>query len=142
MNKLVKKQNKNRWIEKTPSHIFYANTIKKYFPELMKIPDSNTGVPLNAGKMRLFISDKTNAILKRMKVRGFRHYTEFQDWFRKDFKDDVETILFSDASRSRGLYNMDNLRSVFEDHISGNKNYGHFLGTAIGLELWFRNFVD
>jgi asparagine synthase (glutamine-hydrolysing) len=37
---------------------------------------------------------------------------------------------------------MDFLKEVFEQHASGQKDYGHLLGTIVGLELWFRQFVD
>ena len=111
-------------------------------PGLVKIPNSNTGAPLDAGPLRLFISDKFNSLMKRLSVRGFRHYTEFQNWHREGFKQSSQEIIFSEKTKDRNIYNMDQLKSVFELHISGKKDYGHILGTIVGLELWFRSFVD
>lgn len=116
--------------------------IKRCMPELIKIPNSNTGAPLNAGPLRLFLTDKLNSIMRRLGVKGFRHYTEFQDWQRQDFRKAIEKILFSKRLLDRDIYDMRYLRSVFERHVSGKKNYAHLLGTIVGLELWFQNFVD
>jgi asparagine synthase (glutamine-hydrolysing) len=121
---------------------FHVEFIKKCMPELIKISDSNTGAPLDAGPLRLFLTDKFNSLMKRLSVTGFRHYTEFQKWHRDSFRENTRKIIFSEQAAARNLYNMDTLKSVFELHISGAKNYGHLLGTIVGLELWFRIFVD
>lgn len=116
--------------------------IKRCMPALIKIPNSNTGAPLNAGPLRLFLTDKFNSLMKRLSIRGFRHYTEFQDWQRKNFRETTEKIIFSNRLQNRDIYDKKYLKVVFENHVSGKKNYAHLLGTMVGLELWFRNFVD
>jgi asparagine synthase (glutamine-hydrolysing) len=116
--------------------------IKKWMPKLISIPDSNTGAPLDAGPLRLFVIDKFNSLMKRFSVSGFRHYTEFQKWHRERFRKSSHKIIFSEKTRSRNLYNMDYLETIFASHISGKRDYGHLLGTVIGLELWFRIFID
>ncbi|MBU4185740.1 MAG: hypothetical protein KKC23_06025, partial [Proteobacteria bacterium] len=116
--------------------------IKRCMPGLVKIPNSNTGAPLDAGLVRLFITDKFNSLMKRLSVKGFRHYTEFQKWHRKAFSESSQKIIFSEQTGDRNIYNVDYLKSVFDTHISGRKDYGHLLGTIVGLELWFRSFVD
>jgi len=116
--------------------------IKRCMPGLIKITNSNTGAPLDAGPLRLFLSDKFNSLMKKLSVRGFRHYTEFQKWHRESFRHRSEEIIFNDQTASRNIYNMDYLKSVFEAHISGKQDFGHLLGTIVGLEFWFRNFVD
>jgi len=116
--------------------------IKRCMPGLMKIPNSNTGAPLDAGRLRLLITDKFNSLMKRLSVKGYRHYTEFQDWHRKGFRDSSRQIIFDERTESRGLYHMDYLKQAFDAHASGRKDYGHLLGTIVGIELWFRAFVD
>jgi hypothetical protein len=34
------------------------------------------------------------------------------------------------------------LRNIFQRHIAGVGEHGHLLGTAVGIELWHRQFVD
>jgi asparagine synthase (glutamine-hydrolysing) len=120
----------------------HRRLVKRCMPALTKISDSNTGAPLDAGALRLYITDKFNAVMKRMSVKGFRHYTEFEKWHRDGFHKSSREIIFSERSMSRGIYKKDYLELIFKDHILGKKNYAHLLGTIVGLELWFRNFVD
>jgi asparagine synthase (glutamine-hydrolysing) len=121
---------------------FHKYFIHNFAPQLESIPDSNTGAPLNAGPFRLLITDKVNAVLKRLGVTGFRHYTEFQKWQRKYFNEAIKDILFSEQSLDRGYYRAEGLREVYDSHVSGQRSYGHFLGTAVAIELWHREFVD
>lgn len=127
----------NRWIGE-----FHHYFIRHFAPQLEKIPDSNTGAPLNAGPLRLLITDKVNAVLKRLGVTGFRHYTEFQKWQRKYFSDVIKEILFSEQSLDRGYYRREGLQEIYDLHVSGQRDHGHFLGTAVAIELWHRVFVD
>ena len=116
--------------------------IQKTMPALIKIPNSNTGAPLDAGEFRLFVTDKFVSIMKKMNMPGYRHYTEFQKWYRQGFKEHYEKILFNEMTASRNLYNMDYLSEIYQNHVSGKVNCAHLLGTIIGIELWFRQFVD
>jgi asparagine synthase (glutamine-hydrolysing) len=116
--------------------------VKRCMPGLIKIPNSNTGAPLDAGRLRLLATDKFNSVMKKLSVKGFRHYTEFQKWHREGFQNSSRQLIFSDQTESRNLYDMDYLKSVFEMHISGQKDYAHLLGTIVGLELWFRCFTN
>ena len=116
--------------------------VKRCMPALLKIPNSNTGAPLDAGPLRLFVTDKFNSLMKKLSIKGFRHYTEFQKWHREGFRRDSQDILFSEETASRGIYRLEYLRTVFDRHVAGEKNYGHLLGTIVGLELWCRAFVD
>lgn len=120
----------------------HYSLVKRCMPQLMKIPDANTGAPLDAGSLRLWVTDKFNSVMKRLSVTGFRHYTEFQKWHREGFRDSSEKIIFCPRTAERDMYNMDFLRTVFDQHTSGRKNYGHLLGTIVGMELWFRLFID
>lgn len=116
--------------------------VKKCMPELVKVPNSNTGAPLDAGALRLWATDKFASALRRLKFKGFRHYTEFEDWQRKDFRQATETILFSTRLRDRGIYDPVYLRALFDRHVAGERDYARLIGTIVGLELWFRAFVD
>jgi asparagine synthase (glutamine-hydrolysing) len=129
-------------VELRNSGEIHVALIKRCMPALMKIKNSNTGAPLDAGPLRLFITDKFNSLLKKMSVPGFRHYTEFQKWHRGGFRDTSKKIIFSEQTESRRMYKMDYLEKVFNLHVTGKRDYGHLLGTIVGLELWFREFVD
>ncbi len=132
---------------KIPPHRRWAGEIHRQLvarcqPGMTKVPDSNTGAPLDAGPVRLFVIDKATAVLRKLSVAGFRHYTEFQKWQREQFRDDIERIIFSTEAKERGIFNMAQLRNIFQRHVAGVGEYGHLLGTAVGIELWHRQFVD
>ena len=129
-------------VNKRNSGEVHCALIKRCMPELVKIPNSNTGAPLDASPLRLAVTDKFNSLMRRLRVRGFRHYTEFQDWQRHSFREATGEILFGSQLTQRGLFEPRALKTVFEQHVSGKKDYAHLLGTIVGIELWFRNFVD
>ena len=116
--------------------------VEKCMPALCRIPDSNTGAPLSAGKVRLYVTDKFNSAMRRLSLPGFRHYTEYEKWQRNEFKESMEEIIFNEQSLDRKIYIPETLRKIFDDHVSGKSNHAHLLGTVAGLELWFRTFVD
>jgi asparagine synthase (glutamine-hydrolysing) len=116
--------------------------ISRQMPEAMKVVNSNTGAPLNAGPLRLFVTDKVSSVLKKLSISGFRHYTEFQSWHRSLFREGTQNLLLSERASSRGLFDRTEMQRVIDLHVSGQKDYGHFLGTMVGIELWFRTFVD
>lgn len=78
-------------------------------------------------------------IIRRKKV-GFA--TPIHTWFRKELKDWVGDILFSSEARSRGILNQEYLRRLFAEHVSGKRDHGKALWTAINLELWFKHFLS
>lgn len=128
--------------EKRWSGEFHKEFIRKFCPKLLAIPDSNTGAPLDAGYVRVFLTGKFHGVLKKLGVRGFRHYTDFQKWQREQFRTTTENILLSERALARNYYQPDGLRKIITLHNEGKKNYAHFLGTAVGVELWHRNFID
>jgi asparagine synthase (glutamine-hydrolysing) len=116
--------------------------IRKRMPALIKVPNSNTGAPLDAGAFRLFITENINTLFKRWGIKGFRHYTEFSKWHREGFREVTQRILFDGRLADRKIFRMDGLQSLSDRHLTGKSDYGRLLGTAIGIELWFRAFVD
>lgn len=116
--------------------------IGRLMPEVLSIPNSNTGAPLNAGPLYLLFWDRLNAVLKRLRVPGFKHYMEADDWYRGVFRDAITEIIFSDRCRERDLYDMSYLQFLFQEHLSGRREYANLLGSIAGLELWFRQAVD
>ena len=120
----------------------HLKLVQKCMPELIKVVNANTGAPMDAGPFRLYVTDKFNSLMRKLSVKGFRHYTEFQDWQRKHFRETTEKILFSKKMQDRDLYSPKIMKNIGDTHISGKKDYAPLLGTLVGIELWFHNFVD
>ena len=120
----------------------HLDLIKQCSPRLVKIPNSNTGAPLDASALRLLITDKFSSLMKRLSITGFRHYTEFQDWYRISFKELISDIFFTESSFVSTIFNEQYLKTIIDEHINKRKNYAHLLGTAVGIELWYKKFVE
>jgi asparagine synthase (glutamine-hydrolysing) len=119
-----------------------VKVVSTCMPGLLKVPNSNTGAPLDASRARLFLADKLGALGRRLRLPGLRHYTEFLRWQREQFRADLERIVFDERTLGRGLYRPDGLRAAFDAHVSGVRNHARFFATVAGLELWHRHFVD
>ena len=65
---------------------------------LGRVRDSNTGAPANAGAAATVVLDKVNTVLKRLNVRGYRHYHNFDDWMRRTLLDSVEAELLAEGA--------------------------------------------
>jgi asparagine synthase (glutamine-hydrolysing) len=63
-------------------------------------------------------------------------------WFRGINKEQVSALLHSETLSKRGLFNLQELDTVFDEHIKGIKNHQMLLWQMINLELWFRRFFD
>ncbi len=64
------------------------------------------------------------------------------DWFRTINKDQIWQLIKSDSLKKRGIYNIDEIVKIFNEHINGYKNHQMFLWQFINLELWFNKFFD
>ena len=74
---------------------------------LIKIPNSKRGAPLDAGPLRLVLTDKLTSLMKRLSVKGFRRYTEFQRWHREGFASAARKMRPRGRTAGRGIYDMD-----------------------------------
>lgn len=129
-------------------HYSYRNTtdLHKYIisrnsPELMKIPDSNTGAPLTAGHFRISMIEKFTTLMKRLNIKGYLHYQNFHDWIRMKMGD-IEGVLLDQRTLERGIYNADGIKTIIHQHMNEGYDHGYMIGSLLGLELWFRMFID
>lgn len=64
------------------------------------------------------------------------------EWFRTDLKPLLEEILLGDRLRERGLFNVDYIRLLIEEHQKGLKDYSQHLWALLIFELWCREYLD
>ncbi len=79
-------------------------------------------------------------ILWRKKTRGFSQPTSL--WMRKQMKEFVIDIMLGKKTAERGILNMNFVKQIIDDHMSGRENRDMFLWGIMTLELWMREFVD
>jgi asparagine synthase (glutamine-hydrolysing) len=112
-------------------------------PALLRVRNSNTGAPANAGRVTEFVLDKMNTTLKRLNVRGYRHYHNFDDWMRRMLYRAVEAELLAPGARVHGFVQRTVLETLVRESREGAADRSYLLQVLLILELWQReNDVD
>lgn len=110
-------------------------------PALLRVRNSNTGAPGNAGPLREMILDKFNSVFKRLNLHGYRHYHNFERWMRKTLVESVEVVLLDSTSLARDMYRETTLRRLIEETHRGVQDHGYLLQILLILELWQREHL-
>jgi asparagine synthase (glutamine-hydrolysing) len=111
-----------RMLNTTGEHVIKNGTTKAILREAMKgiVPE----------KIRIR-SDKV----------GFD--TPQDKWFRReDFQKMIGDIILSESFKSRGIFNVDEVKSLYKKHIRGDINIAKDIWKWINLELWYRKYID
>jgi len=104
-------------------------------PDRMKIRGTTTKYLLR----RAFRSQIPHEILKRTK-KGFP--VPLGSWLRQYMSEHLQRLLLSNVCISRGLWNVDSLRTLLMTHLSGARDHTDQLWTLLNFELWCRIFLD
>ena len=86
--------------------------------------------------MRQILPD---AIIKRKKM-GFP--VPINQWFRKEFARAVRSVLTSDQTRNHGIFNVEYLTRLLDEHVQGFRDNSDALWTVLNFDLWTRIFID
>jgi asparagine synthase (glutamine-hydrolysing) len=107
-------------------------------PRLLKVRNSNTGAAADAGPLVEFVLDKCNTALKRLNVRGYRHYHNFDDWMRKGLLDGVEAELLAPSARVQTFVDRRTLQELVQQSRAGVADRSYLLQVLLIIELWQR----
>lgn len=130
----------SEWRDGTEIH---QRLIASGIARLAKVRNSNTGAAANASPKVEFVLDKFNSLFKRLDVRGFRHYHNFDSWMRTMLLQSVESELLATTAKTRGFMKMPVLKELIENTRNGSDDRGYLLQVLLILELWQReNNVD
>jgi asparagine synthase (glutamine-hydrolysing) len=83
-----------------------------------------------------------NYILDNSLKLGFD--TPISQFFKKEFSGEntPRSILMSEKSKKRNLFDTNLLLKLFDEHQEGKKNHSTFLYRLLSVELWFRIYID
>jgi len=123
------------WRDGTQIHRALMSTGSR---RLMEVRNSNTGAPVDAGPAAEFALDKLNSLLRRLNVRGYRHYHNFHGWMRDQLLAAVEAVLLSSESLDRGIVRPEGVQELIERTRSGLVDHGYLLQVLLIIELWQR----
>ncbi len=110
-------------------------------PRLLRVRNSNTGAPANAGPLVEAVLDKFNTLFKRLNVYGYRHYHDFDAWMKQQLLTSVETVLLDPGTLRRRMLHEPTLRRLIETTRAGTADHGYLFQVLLILELWQRENV-
>lgn len=62
-------------------------------------------------------------------------------WMRQELRRDVEHMLYSNAARKRGLWNMPIVHNIWQSYLGGNTRAAESVFNIIATETWLQTFV-
>ena len=80
-----------------------------------------------------------NEILNKPKT-GFS--LPIAKWFRNDLAPILKDILLDKTSAQRGLFDLNMIKKMIDEHIEGRRDWSNRLWAFLFLELWFREYID
>jgi len=124
---------RSQWRDDTSVH---QAIIGQNQPRLLRVRNSNTGAPGNAGPLLTAVLDKFNTLGKLLNIYGYRHYHNFHGWMQQRLITAVEQALLAPESLARGLYREASLRRLLEETRQGRADHSYLLQVLLILELW------
>ncbi|KOO02245.1 asparagine synthase (glutamine-hydrolyzing) [Vibrio nereis] len=64
------------------------------------------------------------------------------EWFKGKLKPLCEDLLFSERVTSRGFFDYEFIRKIFDDHLTGVENNTREIRALMAFEIWCRKFLD
>ena len=60
------------------------------------------------------------------------------EWYDKELKEYIESILLSEKARNRGIYNIEEIKKAIDKEGS----FSRVIWGLLSLEIWFNKFID
>jgi hypothetical protein len=128
----------------------YRRAMSTYFPDLAAIPWTFTLTPptisvpgiilKKAAQLTLGQRLRNTPIGNHPLIRPRNYYTDYSLWSRGPLRSFIEDTLLSPGSNPAGLFDPDGLRTVIREHMEGKKDVTGFIGLALAVAIWTRQF--
>jgi asparagine synthase (glutamine-hydrolysing) len=122
-----------QWRDRTDIH---RAIIGRNSPAFLRVRNSNTGAPGDAGPFVEKLWDKMNSLFKRFNLYGYRHYHSFERWMKDRLLNSVEQVLLHPVSLARGIFREPRLRRLIDETKRGVADHAYLLQILLILELW------
>jgi asparagine synthase (glutamine-hydrolysing) len=102
------------------------------------------GLKLNQGETKYIFKKSVSGLIgHELAYRKKQMFTvPIGEWLKLELKELVEDLLFSEKARSRGLFEQQYVRDLYESHCSNQSNNTREIRALMAIELWFREFMD
>lgn len=77
-------------------------------------------------------------ILERKKI-GYGEGVPFDRWFCNEWKPQISQILFDGGLRESGLFKLDYVKSIFDNHIKQKQDNFNILWPLVCFSVWYEN---
>lgn len=128
----------------------YRRAMATYFPELAEITWTFTLTPPTISVPGIMFKKVTQLTVgkwlqgtslgRHPLIRRRQYYVDYPRWTRNTLRPFIEETLLSPEMETIGLFDLNGLRTVLMDHMEGRVSITGFLGKALTLGLWARQF--
>ena len=128
----------------------YRRAMVSHFPKLGKILWTYTLTPLSistpaaltkkVAQHTLGLWLRNTRFADHPLIRPRRYYTDYYQWSRTSLRTFIEETLLNPGANAAGLFDAEGLRRVVYDHMDGKQFSVVFIGQALAVALWTRNF--
>jgi asparagine synthase (glutamine-hydrolysing) len=119
-----------------------AHILRRRFPALLGVMNSNTGAAMSAGPVSRFFGKLRMKVLAKLGVRGYQPYERLGLWLRRELQPFVTRTLLSESCLQRGIFAPDTIRTLVNDHLTSRRNHTYLLLAMMTFELGQRRFLD
>ena len=119
-----------------------AHILRKRRPAFLRVVNSNTGVPMGAGRLRRFLGKARMKVLARLGVKGYQPYERLGLWLRRELRPLVQEILLGKRCQERGIFNPDTVEKVVQQHFHKERNHTYLILAMMIFETGQREFID
>lgn len=126
----------------------YTQAFIKTFPQLARIPNTHTGLPMvsDARELKLRFQQMIrwhlrNRGLGRLVGPDRRPYKDYNKWFRTVLRSWMEDTLLSRVSLQRGYYQPGFIQDLIQKQLAG-ENHAVKIGALMAIELFHQKYID
>jgi len=129
----------------------YQETMSRFFPELARIRNTRTGLPVNSPALIRKLAKLETQVVHRIKkaalsplISPFKRYREnsyvnYKKWFKYQLNEPLKEVLFDPATLNRTFYKKGGIQRLYDLHINTDADYSMILWQIINLEYFFND---
>ena len=63
-------------------------------------------------------------------------------WIKSEFREIIRDLLSYDSIQKRGIFDPEKIQQILQDNETGKIEASYTIIALLGLEIWFRNFIN
>jgi hypothetical protein len=132
------------------NHRIQVDLIRRLFPDLLAVPSDKTLMPMSASHTSVWMTHRYWALRRRLSRRlGLpdnvpakvpNHY--YSQWIRNEMRPTLVELLYNPDAAFRAFLRWETVKSLLDQHFSGQGNWEHLVGALTVFEIAHRLWVD